>query len=159
MTHPDIIDAGVGGGAPSIYRAVVRNKAKLAYNSVAAWLDKEGQMPEAMLAVKGLAENLQLQDQAAQHMKNLRHKNGALSLETIEAKPVFDGDQIRSLEIEEKNRAKEIIEDFMIAANGVSARYLSGMNFPSIRRVVRVPKRWERIVEIANVPGIGDEEA
>jgi exoribonuclease-2 len=82
-------------------------------------------------------------------MKQLRHVHGALSLETIEAKPVFDGDQIRSLEIEEKNRAKEIIEDFMIAANGVTARYLSANGFPSIRRVVRTPKRWERIVEIA----------
>jgi exoribonuclease R len=72
-----------------------------------------------------------------------------LSLETIEAKPVFDGDQIRSLEIEEKNRAREIIEDFMVAANGVTARYLSSRKSPSLRRVVRMPKRWERIVEIA----------
>jgi exoribonuclease-2 len=82
-------------------------------------------------------------------MKNLRHIQGALSLETIEAKPVFDGDQIRALEIEEKNRAKEIIEDFMIAANGATARFLSANKFPSIRRVVRIPKRWDRIVEIA----------
>jgi exoribonuclease-2 len=70
-------------------------------------------------------------------------------LQTIEAKPVFDGDQIRSLEIEEKNRAKTLIEDFMIAANGVTARYLSAKQFPSIRRVVRTPKRWDHIVEIA----------
>ncbi len=82
-------------------------------------------------------------------MKNFRHIHGALSLETIEAKPVFDGDQISDLEIEEKNRAKEIIEDFMIAANGVTARYLTAKKFPSIRRVVRVPKRWDRIVELA----------
>jgi exoribonuclease-2 len=79
--------------------------------------------------------------------------NGALSLETIEPKPVFDGDQIRVLEVEEKNRAREIIEDFMIAANGVTARYLSSHNFPSLRRVVRVPKRWERIVAIARNHG------
>ena len=132
-----------------IYPAWVQNHAKLAYNSVAAWLDKSGAIPEAIVAVPGLAENLQLQDQTAQRMKNLRHANGALSLETIEAKPVFDGDQIRALEVEEKNRAKEIIEDFMIGANGVTARYLSAKKFPSIRRVVRTPKRWERIVEIA----------
>ena len=106
-------------------------------------------MPEAIVAVQGLAENLRLQDRVAQSMKNFRHLHGALSLETIEAKPVFDGDQIRALEIEEKNRAKEIIEDFMIAANGVTARYLSAKKSPSIRRVVRTPKRWERIVEIA----------
>jgi VacB/RNase II family 3'-5' exoribonuclease len=132
-----------------IFRAWVRNHAKLAYNSVAAWLEKKGAMPPAILAIKGLAENLRLQDQVAQSMKNLRHIHGALSLETIEAKPVFDGDQIRALEIEEKNRAKEIIEDFMIAANGVTARFLSASKFPSIRRVVRIPKRWDRIVEIA----------
>ena len=96
-----------------------------------------------------MADNLQLQDSAAQNLKSLRHLQGALSLETIEAKPVFDGDQIRALEIEEKNRAKEIIEDFMIAANGVTARYLSTNGFPSIRRVVLTPKRWDRIVEIA----------
>jgi exoribonuclease-2 len=133
----------------SIYRAWVHNQAKLAYNSVAAWLEKTGPVPEAIPAVQGLAENLQLQDQAAQRMKNFRHVHGALSLETIEARPVFDGDQISALEIDEKNRAKEIIEDFMIAANGVTARYLSAKKFPSIRRVVRVPKRWDRIVAIA----------
>jgi exoribonuclease-2 len=133
----------------SIYRAWVRNHAKLAYNSVAGWLENNGPIPEAITAVKGLDENLRLQDRVAQSMKALRHVHGALSLETIEAKPVFDGDQLRSLEIEEKNRAKEIIEDFMIAANGVTARYLSASGFPSIRRVVRTPKRWDRIVEIA----------
>ena len=132
-----------------IYRAWVHNHAKLAYNSVAFWLANKASVPEEVVAVKGLAENLQLQDRVAQSMKKLRHVHGALSLETIEAKPAFDGDQIRSLEIEEKNRAKEIIENFMIAANGVTARFLSANRFPSIRRVVRIPKRWERIVEIA----------
>src|SRR6266496_2061881 len=132
-----------------IYRAWVCNHAKLAYNSVAAWLENKGDTPPAILAVEGLADNLRLQDRAAQSMKNLRHIQGALSLETIESKPIFDGDQIRALEIEEKNRAKEIIEDFMIAANAVTARFLSASKFPSIRRVVRIPKRWDRIVEIA----------
>jgi len=132
-----------------IGKAWVRSHAKLAYNSVAAWLEKKSDIPEDVAAMPGLAENLQLQDRAAQSMKKLRHLHGALSLETIEAKPVFDGDQIRALEREEKNRAKEIIEDFMIAANGVTARYLAASGFPSIRRVVRTPKRWERIVEIA----------
>ena len=133
----------------SIYRAWVRNHAKLAYNSVADWLENKRAIPEEIVAVKGLDKNLRLQDQVAQRMKKLRHAYGALSLETIEAKPVFVGDQIRSLDIEEKNRAKELIADFMIAANGVTARYLSASGFPSIRRVVRTPKRWERIVEIA----------
>ena len=147
-----------------IYQAWVHNYAKLAYNSVAAWLENKGSIPEAITPVKGLADNLQMQDRAAQSMKNFRHVHGALSLETIQAKPVFDGDQIQSLEIEEKNRAKEIIEDFMIAANGVTARYLSANKFPSIRRVVRIPKRWERIVEIAgehkfNLPESPDSKA
>ena len=132
-----------------VYRARVRNHAKLAYNSIAAWLNGNGIEPEAVSSVNGLDENLRLQDKTAQSMKNLRHVHGALSLETLEAKPVFDGDQIHDLEVEEKNRAKEIIEDFMIAANGVTARYLSARKFPSIRRVVRIPKRWDRIVEIA----------
>ncbi len=78
---------------------------------------------------------------------------GPLSFETIEAKPIFDGDEIRDLEVEKKNRAKDIIEDFMIAANGVTARYLSSKKIPSLRRVVRTPKRWERIVEIAGEHG------
>ncbi len=132
-----------------IYRARVTNRAKLAYKSVAAWLDGNGSAPEGVTAVKGLDENLRLQDQTAQQMKNLRHTHGALSLETVEAKPVFDGDQIQSLEVDEMNRARVIIEDFMVAANGVTARFLSANNFPSIRRVVRIPKRWDRIVEIA----------
>jgi ribonuclease R len=146
-----------------IYRARVQNHAKLAYNRVAAWLEG-GSVPEAVAAVNGLAENLHVQDRIAQRMKNFRHVHGALSLDTIEAKPIFDGDQIRDLEVEEKNRAKEIIEDVMIAANGVTARYLSSRNFPSIRRVVRTPKRWERIVEIAGehkfkLPDIPDSRA
>ena len=138
--------------AADIYRARVRNHAQLAYNSVAAWLDG-GSMPEAITAVKGLAENLRLQDKAAQSMQNLRHVQGALSLETIKAKPVFAGEQLSSFEVERKNRATDIIEDLMIAANGVTARFLTSRKFPSIRRVVRVPKRWERIVELAGEDG------
>ncbi len=133
----------------SLYPAVVRNKAKLAYNSLAAWLEGQGSLPGAAAAVEGLAENLRLQDQAAQKMHSYRHQHGALSLQTIEAKPIFDGDQLSGLEEEEKNRARELIEDLMIAANGVTARFLAQKNYPSIRRVVRTPKRWERIVEIA----------
>ncbi|PKN87108.1 MAG: ribonuclease II [Chloroflexi bacterium HGW-Chloroflexi-8] len=132
-----------------VYKAWVRNHAKLAYNGVAEWLEKSSPIPESLTNIPGLADNLRIQDQTAQKMKKLRHLHGALDLDTLEAKPVFDGDQIRDLEIETKNRAKEIIEDFMIAANGVTARFLSVKKFPSIRRVVRTPKRWERIVVIA----------
>ena len=134
--------------ASDIYRARVRNHAQLAYASVGAWLEG-GSPPEAIPTVNGLADNLRMQDRVAQSMRNFRHVHGALSLETIEARPIFDGDQIRDLEVEQKNRATDIIEDCMIAANGVTARYLTSRKFPSIRRVVRVPKRWNRLVERA----------
>lgn len=136
-----------------IYRARVRNQAQLAYNSVAAWLDGAGAVPAEITAVPGLTNNLRLQDRVAQSLKTLRHSHGALSLETIEARPVFDGDQIRDLEVERKNRAKEIVEEFMVATNGVTARYLAANKFPSIRRVVRTPKRWDRIVTLAQEHG------
>ena len=136
-----------------IYGATVRNRAKLAYNSVADWLEGNGPMPQVIGTVDGLDENLRLQDRMAQKLKALRHVHGALNLETIEARPVFDGDELKDLEAERKNRAKEIIEDFMIAANGVAARYLASKMFPSLRRVVRTPKRWDRIIELASDHG------
>jgi exoribonuclease-2 len=104
-----------------LYRAIVCNRAKLAYNSVAAWLEGNGPMPKGINTVKSLDENLRLQDRVAQKLKKLRYLHGALDFETIEARPVFDGDELKDLEAEKKNRAKEIIEDFMIAANGVTA--------------------------------------
>jgi VacB/RNase II family 3'-5' exoribonuclease len=152
-----VIDMMVGSNgsilSSDVYQALVRNHAQLAYNSVADWLDGNGAIPKKIADVQGLAENLRLQDKAAQKMKDFRHTHGALNLETIESKPRFDGDQIRDLEVEEKNRAKQIVEDFMIAANGVIACYLSSKKSPSIRRVVRTPKRWDRIVELARDRG------
>jgi VacB/RNase II family 3'-5' exoribonuclease len=136
-----------------LYGAMVRNHAKLAYNSVAAWLEGEGPAPGPIAAVEGLDENLRIQDRVALQLKAFRYEHGALDLETIEARPVFDGDVIRDLEAERRNRAKELIEDFMIAANGVTARYLKARKVPSLRRVVRSPKRWERIVEVASQYG------
>lgn len=149
-----VMDADGALQESQIYRARVRNHAKLAYESVAAWLEGKAPMPETLAAVKGLAENLRLQDRAAQSLHRFRHENGALSFETIQSRPVFDGDQIRSLEIQQRDRAREIIEEIMIAANGVAARYLSAKKFPSIRRVVRDPKRWDRIVAIAQEHGV-----
>ena len=146
----EMVLAGDGSLQSSdLYGATVRNRAKLAYNSVAAWLEGNGPMPQGIGTVKGLDENLRLQDRLAQKLKALRHLNGALDLETIEARPVFDGDKLKDMEAEKKNRAKEIIEDFMIAANGVTARYLASKKFTSLRRVVRIPKRWDRIIELA----------
>jgi len=141
-------DGGVMQGS-TIYRARVLNQAKLAYNSVAAWLEGKGPMPAAVAAVPGLAENIQLQDRVAQQLKALRHAHGALELQTLEARPVFAGDEIQDLRTDERNRAKEVIEDFMVAANGVTARFLHAKKVASLRRMVRSPKRWERIVAIA----------
>jgi VacB/RNase II family 3'-5' exoribonuclease len=135
--------------ASNVYRAAVRNCAKLAYNSVAAWLDGHGPIPPAVASVPGLDANLRLQDEVAQKLKAFRHEHGALDLQTLESRPVFDVDEIRDLEVEEKNRARELIEDLMIAANGVTARFLEARHLPSLRRVVRTPKRWDRIVEVA----------
>jgi VacB/RNase II family 3'-5' exoribonuclease len=136
-----------------VYQAIVRNCAKLEYNRLAAWLEgNETSYPE-ITRINGLAENIRLQDRMAQMMKELRHEHGALDFETIEASPVFDGDTLKEMKVEQKNRAKDLIEDFMIAANGATALYLAGKNFPSIRRVVRTPRQWDRIVELASVHG------
>ena len=136
-----------------IYEAAVHNHAKLAYNSLAAWFEGNGPLPAPAAAVSGLAEDLRLQDETAQKMKSLRHKHGALSLETIKARPRFEADVVIDLEIETKNRAHDLIEDFMIAANSMVSRHLASKGLPSLRRVVRKPRRWERIVELAGEAG------
>jgi VacB/RNase II family 3'-5' exoribonuclease len=133
-----------------IYHALVRNHAKLAYDGVAAWLEGKAPAPDKTVVVApALAENLRVQDRVAQKLRAQRHERGALDLLTLEARPIFSGDEIQDLQVDETNRAKEIIEDFMIAANDVTARFLHGKQTPSLRRVVRSPKRWDRIVEIA----------
>lgn len=132
-----------------IYRAQVHSRAKLAYRSVAAWLDGQGPTPPRVQQVAGLDENLRLQDRMAQQLAQRRKVHGALGLETIEARAVFDGDAISGLELERKNRAKQLIEDFMIAANGATAAFLESKKFPSLRRVLRSPERWERIAQLA----------
>jgi VacB/RNase II family 3'-5' exoribonuclease len=136
-----------------VHCARVRNQAKLAYNAVGAWLEGAGPLPAAAGKVAGLADNLRLQDQVAQRLKARRHENGALELETIEVRALFDGDDVGGLAVEGRNRAKELIEDFMIAANGAIARFLEVRRFPVVRRVVRSPERWQRIVDLAESLG------
>jgi VacB/RNase II family 3'-5' exoribonuclease len=136
-----------------LYRAVVCNRAKLTYNSVAAWLEGKGVIPERVAALPGLDQQIRIQDEVAQRLKNLRVHCGALQLETIEARPVFKGDSLSDLEVERSNQAKELIENFMIVANEVTARYLEARGFPSLRRVLRSPARWSRIVELASSLG------
>jgi VacB/RNase II family 3'-5' exoribonuclease len=140
------------GGAvlsSTLFRALVHNHAKLAYNSVAAWLAGETPEPERVRAVSGLDAQLRLQSQIAQRLKARRHQQGALSLETIEPRAVFDGEMLTALRVEQKNRAKELIEDFMIAANQATVAYLNGKGVPSFRRILRSPDRWQRIIEVA----------
>jgi len=136
-----------------VYRAVVFNKAKLAYNSVAAWLDGTAPAPASVSAVPGLEAQLRIQDGVAQALKGLRHEHGALGLQTPQARAVYEDGVLTDLRPDEKNRAKELIEDFMIAANGVTAKFLEGKGFASLRRVLRSPKRWERIVALATESG------
>lgn len=149
-----IIDMDGSMKSSALYRAAVHNQARLSYNSVAAWLDGIGPMPPEIGKVNGMEESLRLQDKSAQKLKALRHLHGALVLETIEAKPVFSGDTLINLEPDTHNRAKEIIEEFMIAANGITARYLASKGIPSVRRIVRIPKRWDRIVALAAEQGV-----
>ncbi len=136
-----------------VYRATVRNRAKLAYDSASAWLEGEAPAPAALAAIPGLEENLRWQDAAAQQLREVRHQQGALDLETIEARAVFVGDEIAGLEQQQKNRARQLIEDLMIAANAVTARFLDRHGLPSLRRVLRSPERWDRIVGVARDAG------
>ncbi len=126
-----------------IYRAVVRNKAKLAYDGVGAWLEGRGPAPAKVAASADLQAQLKLQDQVAQTLCKARHEHGALNIETIEIKPVMDGDRVVDVARQDKSRATELIEDFMIAANGVDARFFETHKRSSLRRVVRTPKRWD----------------
>jgi exoribonuclease-2 len=134
--------------ASDIYRALVNNRAKLAYNSIAAWIDG-GPAPEHLARVPGMDEQIRIQDRVAQALRTVRYRHGALDLETIEARAVFSDAGVSDLRVEQKNRAKQLIEDLMIAANGVTARFLHDRGFPSLRRVLRAPERWQRLVDLA----------
>jgi exoribonuclease-2 len=136
-----------------VYGAMVRNQAKLAYNAVDAWLTGRGPLPPAAAAVPGMDEQLRIQDRVAQALSRERHEHGALDFQTIEVQPVFDGDTLKEVRSQTANRAKELIENLMVAANGVTARFLDRKGFPSLRRVVRSPERWDRIRALAAETG------
>ena len=147
------VDAGGAVVAEDVRRALVHNHAKLAYPSVGSWLRGAGDMPPALAAVPGLARNLRLQHVAAQRLRARRRDQGALDLETLEVKARFDGGAVAGLVVEPRDPAKELIEECMIAANGVVARFLADQGFPVLRRVVHEPDRWPRIVELASAHG------
>lgn len=137
----------------SLYRAIVRNHAQLAYDSTSAWLTGGAAPPAALAAVPGLDANLRLQARIAQQLRARRHEQGALTLETNEPRAVFERERLIDLEPDVPNIAKELIEDLMIAGNGAVARFLTAKRFPVLRRVLPEPERWGRIVELARDAG------
>ncbi len=138
-------DGAVKSG--NVFPALLHNYAKLSYEAVGAWLDDKGPMPPE---VAGLDAQIRLQFEAAQHLRQLRRENGALELDTIQAAPVLDNTgKVIDLSVTERNSARDLIENFMIAANVTTAQYLEVTGVLSIRRVVRTPKYWDRIVEVA----------
>jgi len=136
-------------GKASVYNALVRNKAKLVYDAVGLWLEEKGPAPAAIAASSELHDQLRMQDQAAQRLRLARSIAGALDFESVEASPVVVNGKVVDLAVARRNRARDMIEDFMIAANRSVATYLIERGSPSLRRVVREPKRWDRIVALA----------
>ncbi|HZW96405.1 MAG TPA: RNB domain-containing ribonuclease [Candidatus Eremiobacteraceae bacterium] len=142
-----VVDASGHVTSSDVYPAVVRNQAQLQYNSVGAWLEGTGAAPAKVSAPSDLQAQLRMQDQAAQRLRSQRYENGALSLQTEELLPLVLNDQVVGVVKQQKNHATELIEDFMIAANGVVARMLEKVS--SLRRIVKQPERWDRIVQLA----------
>lgn len=133
----------------TVYRALVHNHAQLAYRAVGAWLLDKAPLPPAAARVPGLDQQLRDQSRAATWLRDERQRRGALELRTIEPRPVFEGDAVVDLQVEEGNPAKTLIEEFMVGANGVVARFLAKAGRPSLRRVVRSPERWAKMVAVA----------
>jgi VacB/RNase II family 3'-5' exoribonuclease len=142
-----VVDSTGNVKSPDLYRAVTRNKAQLQYNAVGAWLEGKSAAPPKVAPSSDLQAQLKLQDDVAQRLKNQRYQHGALNLQTDEVYPLVLDAQVVDIVKQQKNRATDLIEDFMIAANGVVARKLE--NVSSLRRIVRTPERWDRIVQLA----------
>ena len=133
----------------TVYRAMVRNQAKLAYDAVAAWIEGESALPAAAAAVPGMESQLRTQDAVAQQLRERRHTEGSLEFETFQPRAVFEGDKVVDIRQQVQNRARQLIEEVMIATNGCTARYLAARGGASLRRVVRSPERWLKIVGVA----------
>ena len=146
-----MVDSAGSVKGSDLYRALVHNKAQLQYNSVGAWLEGKAAAPPKVAASAELQQQLKLQDDVAQKLRTQRQQNGALNLQTDEVLPLVLDNQVVDVVNQQKNRATELIEDFMVAANGVVARALE--NVSSLRRIVRTPKRWDRIVQLAASKG------
>ncbi|MDQ6698766.1 MAG: RNB domain-containing ribonuclease [Acidobacteriota bacterium] len=144
-----VIDRDANIASSDVYAAVTRNRAQLTYRAVGAWLEGSGAPPAKVAASAELQDQINIQDEAAQRMRAARYRMGALNLDSIETQPVLSNGRVTGIESVRKNRASELIEDFMIAANGVIAKMLEDRHVSSIRRVVKTPERWGRIVELA----------
>ncbi|HMG05970.1 MAG TPA: RNB domain-containing ribonuclease [Chthoniobacterales bacterium] len=147
------LDARGAVSAASVSRGVVRNRAKLNYDSAGAWLENTGRAPELVENTPGLADQLHLQFEAAQQFHEERIRAGALEFESIEPQPVMAGQNVAGLHLERKNRARDLIENLMVATNSAIATFLESRHSPSIQRVVRTPERWLRIVALAGELG------
>jgi exoribonuclease-2 len=137
----------------SVFRAWVHNQAQLAYDAVALWIDAAGPLPPAAASVPGMEQQLRQQDTLAQKLRSLRRTKGSLEFETFQPHAVFDGEKVVDIRQQEQNRARQLIEELMIATNGCNARFLARSGAGSLRRVVRSPERWLRIVEVARTYG------
>ncbi|MGO9347797.1 MAG: RNB domain-containing ribonuclease [Terriglobales bacterium] len=147
-----VVSASGALNASKVYRALVRNQAQLTYNGIGAWLEGRAAAPPKVAASAELQVQLKLQDEAAQALKKLRFENGALNIDTAETVPLLLNHEVTGVATVEKNRATELIEDFMIAANGVVARLLEKVS--SLRRIVKTPEHWDGIVRLAALQGV-----
>jgi len=145
------VNAGGSISASNVYRAIVRNKAQLTYGAVGTWLEGTAATPPKVAASSDLQAQLKLQDEVAQALRKLRYEHGALNIDTSEVHPVVLNQRVVDVVKQEKNRATELIEDFMIAANGVVARFLEKVS--SLRRIVKTPEHWDGIVRLAATQG------
>lgn len=144
-------DASLAGF--TLYRARVRNRAKLAYDAVSAWLEEQGDLPEAAQRVPGMQAQLRTQDRLAQQLRARRHEEGSLEFDSFEPRVVFDGERVADIRLQDHNRARQLIEEVMIVTNTCTARYLGAHGGASLRRVVRSPERWRRIMDVAKAYG------
>jgi VacB/RNase II family 3'-5' exoribonuclease len=146
-----------------VFRALVKNHAKLDYESIGVWLDG-GDPPPALANNPALAEQVRLQDECADRFAALRKKLGALDLDTFEATPILKSGKIVDMKIVTKSQSRSLIENVMIAVNGATVAWLRSQGFPTLQRVVKTPQRWEKIVEVARVlnvtlPAAPDQKA
>jgi len=163
-----VMEYAVGGDgsvvSSEIYRAMVRNKAQLNYEQVGSWLESLTPPSTAPFTVAGLAEQLLLQHEASRLLKAFRKLHGSLVLGGEESMPIVVNNSIRGFAVIRDNPARDLIESFMVAANVAMAEFLRSRNCLCMRRVVRTPKRWDRIQALAaalgtRLPGQPDARA